>query len=239
MLSAIFPAFNEAQSLRRFPDEVLPVFEAIGIPFEILIVDDGSKDETAMVAATLGPKVRLVSHPKNLGLGAALRTGFASAMGDLVVTLDSDLTFSPQLVPQLLERFHRGDVDVVSGSPKLAGFSKDIPRYRVAISKAASLVYSVLLGQKITAVSPILRLYRRADLIDLPLAATGFDVNAEILFLLIQKGKRIAEVPAPLTQRIHGESKLDYSKEMRRHLKLVRRMASWRIRGTSEGARGT
>src|SRR3989344_8574567 len=208
MISFIFPSYNEADNLKRFPTEVVPVFDALGETYEILIVDDGSMDDTAAVARGIGGNVRLVQHDRNRGLGAAIRTGIKEARGDLVVTMDTDLTFSPSLVPLLLERFHLGDVDVVSGSPKLAGYGKDIPSYRVLVGKLSTLVYSVIFGRKITAVTPIFRLYRRADLVNLPLQSTGFDVNAEILFYLVRCGKRVVEVPAMLTQRVHGESKL-------------------------------
>src|SRR3989338_9011628 len=229
MISFIFPAYNEAENLKRFPVEAVPVFERIGEPYEIIVVDDGSVDDTAAVARGLGERVRLVQHDRNRGLGVAIRTGIKEARGDLVVTMDTDLTFSPSLVPLLLERFHRGDVDIVSGSPKLAGYGKDIPSYRVLVGKLSTLVYSVIFGRKITAVTPIFRLYRRADVVDLPLQSTGFDINAEILFYLVRRGKRVVEVPAMITQRVHGESKLDYQKEMKRHLRLVWRMVKMRL----------
>lgn len=236
MISFVFPAFNEAENLKRFPTEVIPVFDRIGEPYEIVVVDDGSGDATASVAEGLGPKVRLVRHDHNRGLGAAIRTGIAHSQGDLVITMDTDLTFAPELVPSLLERYKKGDVDVVSGSPKLAGYGKDIPSYRVFISHVATLVYRVIMGAKVTAVSPIFRLYKREMLQGLPLQATGFDINAEILFHLIRRGARIAEVPAALTQRIHGESKLNYKKEMRRHLRLIRRMLWLRLGGKTKTA---
>jgi dolichol-phosphate mannosyltransferase len=229
MLSVIFPAYNEAANLRRFPEEVIPVLERLGRPYEIVIVDDGSKDDTAAVAEGLGPPVRVVRQGKNLGLGQALRTGFGAARGDLVVTMDTDLTFAPSLVEALLERFDQGDVDVVSGSPKLAGYGADIPSYRIAVSMLATLTYTTILQRKITSVSPILRLYRKRDLDELTLAATGFDINAEILFGLIRHGKRVVEIPAPLTVRIHGESNLNYRREMQRHARLVLRMLQWRF----------
>lgn len=229
MISFIFPAFNEAENLKRFPAEVFPVFDALGTPYEIVVVDDGSTDETSRVASSFGDRVRVVKHEKNKGLGAAVRTGIAAATGDLVITMDTDLTFAPALVPALLERFQKGDADVVSGSPKLAGYGKDIPTYRVFVGFVSTLIYSLIFGKKITAVSPIFRLYRRADLLDLPLQATGFDINAEILFFLVRKGKRVAEIPAPLTQRIHGESKLNYRREIKRHLRLVWRMIKLRF----------
>jgi dolichol-phosphate mannosyltransferase len=233
MISFIFPAFNEADNLKRFPAEVFPVFDRLGEPYELVIVDDGSVDDTAVVARGLGERVHVIQHDRNKGLGAAIRTGIASAIGDIVITMDADLTFAPTLVASLLERFRRGDVDVVSGSPKLAGYGKDIPTYRVFIGKISTLVYSFIFGRRITAVSPVFRLYRRSDLIGLPLQSTGFDINAEILFFLVQRGKRIAEVPAALTQRIHGESKLNYKREMKRHLRLVWRMIKLRFRRSS------
>lgn len=232
MISFVFPAYNEAENLKRIPSEVIPVFDALQMPYEIVVIDDGSKDDTAMIAESLGGPVRLVRHEKNGGLGAAVRTGIRESKGDLVVTMDSDLTFAPELVKELLERFHVGDVDVVSGSPKLAGYGKDIPSYRIFISHVATLVYKVVVGANVTAVSPIFRLYKREQLLELPIKATGFDINAEILFHLVRRGRRVAEIPAPLTVRIHGESKLDYRKEMKRHARLILRMLKMRLFGT-------
>ena len=83
-LSVVFPAFNEAANLARFPEEVIPVLNGLGRRYEVVIVDDGSADDTAAVAAGLGAPVRLVKHERNQGLGAALRTGFQSARGDLM-----------------------------------------------------------------------------------------------------------------------------------------------------------
>lgn len=231
VITFLFPAFNEAGNLRRFPLEVFPVFDTLEVPYEVVVVDDGSTDETAAVAKALD-RVRLVQHPRNLGLGAAVRTGIAAARKALIITMDSDLTFAPSLVPLLIERFRRGDVDVVSGSPALAGFDKEIPSFRVGMSRAASLVYSVVLGRSVTSINPIFRLYRREDVQALELQTNGFDINAEILFRLIRQGKRIAEVPAPLTQRTHGVSKLQYSKELQRHFRLLRVMLSWRLAQT-------
>lgn len=231
MITFAFPAFNEAENLKRFPAEVVPVFDGLGEAYEILVVDDGSADDTAKVARGLGPKVRLVQHDRNRGLGAAVRTAIKEAKGDLLVTMDTDLTFAPSLVPVLLERFRKGDVDVVCGSPKLAGYGKDIPSYRLFVSHVASLVYRVVLGARLSTVTPIFRLYKREQLLSLPLQATGFDINAEILFYLVRANRRIAEVPAALTQRIHGESKLEYRKEMKRHLRLLKRMVMLRLKG--------
>ncbi|MFH1973375.1 MAG: glycosyltransferase [Patescibacteria group bacterium] len=229
MITFVFPAYNEAENLKRFPTEVIPVFDALEEPYEVVVVDDGSVDDTADVASSLGGRVRLVRHDRNRGLGASVRTGIREARGDLIVTMDTDLTFAPSLVPSLLERYRKGDVDCVSGSPKLAGYDRKIPFYRKAISYAATAVYAVVIGAWVRDVSPIFRLYRREQLLELPLETERFEINAEILFHLIRRGRRVVEIPASLTQRIHGESKLDYRKEIVRHMKLVWRMLKMRL----------
>lgn len=234
LVSFIFPAFNEAENLKRFPTEVFPVFDALGETYEIIVIDDGSSDNTAEVAIGLGGPVRLVKHEANRGLGAAVRTGISSARGDLVVTMDTDLTFAPTLVPALLERFKKGDVDAVSGSPKMASLNKDIPFYRIAVSYIATFVYAIVIGRWMRDISPIFRLYKREHLLQLPLATNRFEINAEILFHLVRQQRKIAEMPAPLTVRIHGESKLDYRKEIIRHLKLVWRMILMRLRSADK-----
>ncbi|MFA5935804.1 MAG: glycosyltransferase [Patescibacteria group bacterium] len=232
MISFIFPAYNEAENLKRIPTEVLPVFDALGEPYEIIVIDDGSrKDNTAEVAASLGGRVRLVKHEVNRGLGAAVRTGIKEAKGDLVITMDTDLTFAPTLVKDLLDRYRKGDVDVVSGSPKMASYDKSIPFYRVAVSYAASFIYATVMGKWMRDVSPIFRLYKREQIANLPLESDRFGINAEILFFLIRDKRRIVEIPAPLTQRILGESNLDYKKEIVRQLKLVGRMLVLRVTG--------
>lgn len=229
MITFVFPAFNEEENLRRFPNEVIPVFNSIGEVYEILVVDDGSTDKSAEVAKTIGSPIRLIQHDRNRGLGAAIRTAIREAKGDILITMDTDLTFSPSLVSRLLDRYRKGDVDVVCGSPKLAGYGKDIPSYRLLVSHVAALVYRLVIGAKVTSITPIFRLYKREQLLSLPLQATGFDINAEILFYLVRNGRKIAEVPAPLTQRIKGESKLEYRKEMKRHLRLLKRMVLLRL----------
>lgn len=232
MISFIFPAYNESENLKRFPAEVFPEFDKLGVSYEVIVVDDGSADATAAVAESLGDRIRLVRHEKNKGIGAAVRTGIAAARGDLVVTMDTDLTYAPSDVKVLLDRFNQGNVDVVSGSLKLAGYDAHVPLWRLAISSLTGMIYGIVLGKRMTVVTGIFRLYRRSDLLDLPITATGFEINTEILFHLLRRHKRVVEVPTKLTQRIHGESKLNYRKEAKRHLQLIWRMVKMRLSGT-------
>lgn len=229
-LSVILPAYNEAENVKRFPTELVPYLDQLDLEYEIILIDDGSNDGTPEAAEALQiPQLRIVRHDQNRGVGAAVRTGIGSATGELLVMLDTDLTFHPRYIQDLLTRFNQNDVDFIIGSPRLASFSREIQWYRRFISICAGKVYSLLLGRRITAVTPIFRLYRTKDLKDLMLEAEKFDITVEILFKLISEGKRYAEVPVPLEVRKFGESKLDYHREIVRHAKMILRIIKWRI----------
>ncbi|MEM4259854.1 MAG: glycosyltransferase family 2 protein [Candidatus Woesearchaeota archaeon] len=233
-LSILYPAFNEEQNVKNIPVELLPYIEKLGIPYEVIIIDDGSKDNTLNEAIKLKikyPVIRVLKHKKNMGLGAAVKTGIKNAKGELLVTIDGDFTFHPRQIKDLFKRFQKGDVDCVIGSPTLKGYGKDVPSYRIFLSKSVNLLYNILLGKRITAVSPIFRLYKTRQLKKLKIQANGFDINAEILFRLLEKNRIVTEIPARLTTRKFGESKLNNVKEIKNHIKLLLRILSWKIKG--------
>ncbi|MDO8584857.1 MAG: glycosyltransferase family 2 protein [bacterium] len=229
-LSVIIPCFNEEENVRRFAPELLPVLDVLGMDSEVVLVDDGSADGTAREIKNIhDARVRLVAHEKNQGLSAAMRTGIAGATGDLIVFLDSDLTFHPKLIPALLSALEANDVDFVIGSPKLGGYAKDIPAYRLFVSKMANLVYATLLGKPVTSINQILRLYKTPQLKELHLTSKGYEINAEILFKLVFKGRTFVEIPAELTARQFGVSKLNYAREFRRHAVLLLKIIWWKF----------
>jgi len=229
-LSVLVPFKDESDNLARYPRELLPALNDLGLHWELVLVDDGSGDDSLAVArglARLCREAQVVVHDVNRGLGAAIRSGIAAATGDVILTLDADLTFHPSLVAALVERYRVGDVDLVLGSPMLAGF-EGVPWYRIALSRVANLVYQAALRRRLTAVTPIFRLYRAALLAGLEIESDGFEINAELLAKLLARGARVAEVPATLTSRLHGESKLVTSREIRNHLRLLGRLRRWR-----------
>lgn len=232
-LSVILPCYNEEENIARVPKELVPVLDQTGLVYEIIVVDDGSKDQTVAKARGLNlPRLRVVEHGVNQGLGSALRTGIENANGEWLIFLDTDFTFHPNLIPRLLRAKETNpQADFIIGSPNLGGYDNDIPKWRLAISRVANSLYHVLLGKPITSINQIFRLYRTQDLKALSLSAIGFDINAEILFKLVFTGKTFVEVPAELTQRIYGVSKLNYYKEIRRHFILMGRIIKWKWLG--------
>lgn len=232
-LSVILPCFNEEENIRRIPAELLPVLKSLGEDFEIIVVDDGSNDNSAEeILKIKKPCIKLIKHPKNLGLGFVLRTGIDNATGELLVTLDADFTFSPKFIPLLLENMKKNpEVDFIIGSPVLGSYGKDIGFLRIAISKLANKIYSFLLGRKIAAITPIFRLYKTEQLKSLSLQSRGFEINVEILFKLVFSGRKFLEAPVPLTKRIYGVSHLNYPKEIIRHLFLMLKIIKWKIFG--------
>lgn len=224
------PCHDEEGNVRRYAAELLPPLEALGRPFEVVVVDDGSRDGTAAAAAALAssdPRVRVVTLPANRGLGAALRAGFEAARGEWVATLDADLTFRPEALREMLAKADDG-ADLVAGSPYLRRGDLDVPWARALPSLMLNAFYRGIFGMSLTAYTPVLRLYRAAKLRRLSPAAEGFEINAELAARAQLAGWTCAEVPARLDTRVSGASKLRRWRELSRHARLIARLLARR-----------
>lgn len=231
LLSVILPCFNEADNVPLWEGHLFPDLERLPFPWECLVVDDGSTDGTGAAAAALAgrrPNIRLLTHDRNRGLGAAIRTGFAAARGDAILTLDSDLTFSADTLPLMVAALEAG-ADGVCGSPYLGRF-RGVDLQRRFLSAGVNMIYRTLLGRPLTAVTSLCRLYRADAVRQLELGCDSFDINAEIIFQMLAQGADVREVPAVLSARIFGASKIRVGREMANHLGLFARILLWRTR---------
>ena len=235
LLSVILPCFDEEAAAGRFADELFPTLDALGVPCEVIAVDDGSYDGTGGVLRNLAGERRnfkAKAHEYNRGLGMALRTGFASACGDWIATLDADLTFHPSQLQALLDCQKATGADMVCGSPFLSTEgAAQVRWWRRLPCLWVNGFYRRLCGPRLTAYTPIFRLYRTEALRSLRLESTGFEINAEIAARFLTAGKTVAEVPVVLTARREGSSKLSPFRELWRHGRLalrLRRQASSR-----------
>jgi len=229
MISLIIPLFNEEENINLYREDLFPVVKKISekynVEFEYIFVDDGSSDNTREMLEKVSYDLeywKLISHDRNRGLGAAIKTGIENSSGDCIICMDADLTFRPEHIEDLLIHFFKTNADCISGSPYLEKeHIMDIEPHRLLLSKSVNLIYRVLLGKRITAVSPIFRLYKKSVFRDMELKSNNFEINAEILSKIIINGKTVEEIPVPLYKRRYGYSKINVKKEIINNIILI------------------
>jgi len=242
-LSIVIPCFNEAANVCRLEEELLPVVraEASVRSVEVVFVDDGSTDVTAQALVdTFGnrsepPQLAFVveRHRTNRGLGAALRSGFAAAQGQVVVTTDSDGTYEFSQIPALLACLGP-DVDVVTASPHHpAGRVDGVTAKRVLLSRGASAIYRLLVDRQLHTYTALFRAFRRRVIEEVVLESDGYLAVTELLVKARLMGFRIAEHPAVLRTRVAGESKLQTARVALAHLGFQRRVLLHRLHLTN------
>lgn len=196
----------------------------------MVIVDDGSVDDTAAKAGALlmtRKDVRVVTLSPNRGMGGAIRAGIGEARGEWIATLDADLTFPPSALKDMLAAGIGTKADLVSGSPYLRkGDMAGVSWVRALPSLMINALYRGLFGMRLTAYTPVMRLYRASFVKKLDIAANGFEINAEIAARALSDRRVVAEVPAPLRARTSGVSKLQRGRELKSHLRLIGRLLS-------------
>jgi glycosyltransferase involved in cell wall biosynthesis len=162
ILSVVIPAYNEENGIAEIACRVLsvePDLKKAGVDqLELLVVDDGSKDRTAEVASNI-PGVNLVRHLQNKGYGAALKTGFSKAKGELIGFLDADGTYPPEYFPQLCRAALNG-TDLVIGS-RMAGEESRMPLTRRIGNLFFATLLTVLGRQKVTDSASGMRVFKR------------------------------------------------------------------------------
>ncbi|MDD5305395.1 MAG: glycosyltransferase, partial [Elusimicrobia bacterium] len=158
-----------------------------------------------------------------------IRAGFAEARGEWIATLDADLTFPPAALKDMLAAGIEAKADLVSGSPYLRpGDMAGVSWVRALPSLMINALYRGLFGMRLTAYTPVLRLYRSSFIRDLDITANGFEINAEIAARAMIDRRVVVEVPAPLHTRTAGVSKLQRGRELKRHLALISRLLAGR-----------
>lgn len=235
-IAVVIPCFNEAQGIERLQTRLRQMLELAEpqLAWQIIVVDDGSNDDTVNVLNEhfgQWPDFTLIRHTHNQGLVAALQTGFLSADSTWVACLDSDCTYSPEIVNDLWHASQENDWDVVVASPyHWLGRVENVPAWRIVLSRIASRLYRSQMRSKLTCYTGCVRLYRTALLRDLSLRHTGFAGVSELLWMLDRRGARMGEVPAVLRPRISGVSKLRTWSTTIKHLQLLATIAMQRFR---------
>ena len=205
LLSIIIPAYNEAISIK---DVIVNIPNSILEKSEIIVVDDGSEDNTYYVAKELN--VVVVRHILNRGYGAALLTGFKTALGDIIVTIDADNQNNPKEIPDLLKPILTNQADFVIGSRYLGEHDYEIPFFTKLGEKITYLLVKTRYGIDIFNSQSGFRAFKRELLqVITPLREEKMAFTIEILLKALRNKYRVVEIPKTESKRKHGKSKVN------------------------------
>ncbi len=223
MLTVISPMYNEVETIADTAAQLTAVLEGSPRDWEVIFVNDGSTDGTQAAAeaiCTRDPRFRLLNHPANQGRGAGLRTGFAHARGDYLVTIEADLSYDPALILTMVEALETyPGLHVALASPYMPGGSTaGVPVGRLAISRLGNRVLNLVMSGNFSTVTQMFRAYKREVIDALDLESDGKEIHLEILSKALALGFHAREFPAQLRGRAGGRSKFRLGQTVRSHL---------------------
>ena len=222
-LSVVIPMFNEAENARATLNQVEEAMVSFQGTYEIVAVNDGSTDDTLLElkrAAEKNGRVEIVTYSKNFGRGKALREGFKKSKGEIVVSIDADLSYDPHYILDFVKALQaEQDVDLVLASPYMPGGGVvNVPFLRLWISRLGNRVLRLAMPNRIYTSTGIFRAYRKKVLDSLEIESDGKELHLEILSKALALGYRVKESPAILTSRKKGKSKFKFKKTAVSHL---------------------
>lgn len=212
-LSVFFPAFNDAPSLPRLLKKTFVTLREHVADFEVIVVNDGSRDDTAEVLKRLqhryGPRLRVVTHAVNRGYGGALRSGFQEAGKEYVFYTDGDGQYDVGELPNLLAQVQPG-VGLVNGYK----LERRDPLHRIWIGSVYNSFARALFGIRIRDIDCDYRVIRRSLLGNIRLTSTSGTICVELVRKLEMSGCEIAEVGVHHYRRLHGRSQFFWVKSL-------------------------
>jgi glycosyltransferase involved in cell wall biosynthesis len=216
-ISVVIPAYNEEGGLADVVRGLRTCMESSGRPFEIIVVDDGSSDRTPEVARDLG--VTLITHTKNRGYGAALKTGIRAASGDQILICDADGTYPPESIPELLARADGHDMVVAART----GPSVEIPIFRRLAKGILRRLAIYLSDSEIPDLNSGLRVFRKESVMShFPILPAGFSFTTTITLAMLCNDGSVSYVPCNYNKR-YGRSKIRPFRDTANFLVLILR----------------
>ncbi len=200
----MFPAYNDAGTIASMVVTAMSTARALTDDFEVVVVNDGSRDHTADVLAELAavyPRLRVIAHPKNRGYGGALRSGFAAAAKEWIFYTDGDAQYDPREIADLVAALAPG-IDMVNGYK----ITRHDPFHRVLIGEIYRIGVRLLFRLRIRDVDCDFRLMRRAIFDRIELTSTSGTITLEMVRKIEQAGFAIREVPVHHFFRAYGTS---------------------------------
>jgi len=205
-LSIVMPVYNEKDTIQKIIPRVLNV--DVGLEKELVIVDDFSQDGTRDILAKLNdPRIKVHFHPKNMGKGSALQTGFAKASGEIVLVQDADLEYDPDEYPNLLQPVLDGRADVVYGSRFLSGPHRVLFFWHYLGNKMLTTFSNMLSNLNLTDMETCYKVFKKDILDAIHLKSKRFGFEPEVTIKIAKMKVRIYEVPISYSGRDYSEGK--------------------------------
>lgn len=212
--------YNEAPSLSAVVEEVRGVLTSLGLPFEIIVIDDGSTDGSGEIADNLArehPEVRVIHHPVNLGLGAVYREGFTCGRFEYATLFPADGQFDASIIPRFVDRMASADM--------VLGYIPDYGKNRSVLARflswAERLLVHLLFGRFPNFQG--IMMFRRSlvDTVQLVSRGRGWIIQMELILRFLRKGYRVVNEPTGLRPRASGRSKVNNLKSICSNLKQL------------------
>jgi len=206
-LSVVMPVYNEQATLREVIAKVL----AVPLDIELICVDDGSTDNSRQILSDLQaahPQIRVLLQPKNMGKGAALRSGIQQATGDYVIIQDADLEYDPSDYPALLRPLLEGKADVVYGSRFLGSAPHRVLYFWHSVAnRILTLISNALTNMNLTDMETCYKIFRREIIQSIPIEEDRFGFEPEITVKIARLRLRVYEVGISYWGRTYEEGK--------------------------------
>jgi undecaprenyl-phosphate 4-deoxy-4-formamido-L-arabinose transferase len=201
MISLVIPVYNEEENLRILMERIRPVMRDMGRPYEIIFIDDGSRDSSLSILKGLAveQEVKVVELVRNYGQHAAILAGFSAVTGDIIITLDADLQNPPEEIPKLVREMEAGSYDVVGTIRK----GRKDSMFRIIPSKIINIIARRITKVRMTDWGCMLRAYRR-PVVDRMIACHEHATFIPALATFF--GKRVTEIEVAHDERAGGAS---------------------------------
>lgn len=232
-IAVIIPIYNEEETLHNLFYKIDGLHKILKDDYNVkfILINDGSTDDSKkLMIDKYGEStfVDILSHEKNLGYGASLKTGFKKALSEgyhYIVTIDADTNYDQFLIPHFIYEFNPEKEDILAASPWHPECSKNnFPLMRFILSYSMSMLYQAALKPEckpLTCYSACFKLYKREVIENINYRSNDFLTNSEIISLALLKGYKVRELPVSVNYRLFGSSKMKKLHHIIKHLKFL------------------
>jgi len=226
LVSVVIPGYNEAGILEEHLAEIFAYLESLAAQyrFEVLLINDGSADDTGAIAEGLKSKysnLRVIHHPTNFGLGQAFKTAFAQTRGDYVVTMDADLSYAPGVIGDMLGAMRERSAKLVLASAYMeGGKTTNVPFRRLMLSRIGNRMIALLTGNAFSTFTCMVRAYDGPFIRSLEPKHQGMGIMPEVVYKTMVLGGKIIEIPAHLdwTRQVQQPARRGSSMRLLSHI---------------------